>query len=47
MAQEIHQLDKKAQRAAFAAFHCAAGVISWLDVMKRVCAKLKRFSWMV
>ena len=30
--QEIRQLDKKAQRADSAAFHCAAGLIGWLSV---------------
>ena len=46
MAEEIKSVDKEAQRAASAAFHCATGVIGWIDVAKSVCVKLNRFSWM-
>ena len=40
MAQEGKGVGKEAPRAASAAFHCASGVIGWVNVMVRVCVKL-------
>jgi len=46
MAKEGKDMGYEAQRAASAAFHCAGGVIGWINLKKRIRIKLNRFSWM-
>ena len=40
MAEEGKGVGKEAPRAASAAFHCAGGVIGWVNLAKRAYAKL-------
>ena len=47
IAQESQGMAKKAQGTDSDVFHCATGLIGWVNGIKRVCVKLNRFSWRI